>query len=56
MPEHMGRDFGQRDHMGIIVLFPDPGHHMLDVQRHLGIAILIQQDTPRNRSLQLGKA
>lgn len=45
--KYVGADLGQGDHMGVVVLFPDPADHVLDVQGYLGTAVLIQQQEAR---------
>ena len=43
--EHMGRDAGQRPiGMEFLVLLHGPTHLVFDVQSHLGLVILVQQD------------
>ena len=37
-------DPGKGNHMNLVVLLPDPLHHMLDMEGNLGITVLIQQD------------
>lgn len=45
MPEHMRGDVGQGAvRMQLFVLLHCPSHLVLDVQRHLGITVLVQHD------------